>query len=146
MTARQGLLKDQTAARARLAATTHSLLIRQIKSRLKQIERDLPQLSEAIDAIVAADEELQKRSEILTSIPGIAKVTACAILSDMPELGNLSGNQAAKLIDLTLSATSTERKRSLREWHAVRSQLAIMFEDSYPMPIMPAIISVRGSR
>jgi putative transposase len=40
---------------------------------------------------------------------------------------------AAKLIYLALNATSTEWKRSVREWHLVKSQLAIMFEDRFPM-------------
>ena len=99
-TARQALIKDRTAARARLAATTLKLLARQINRRLKQIEHDLGQVADAIDAIVEADEDLRTRADILTSIPGIAKVTACAILTDMPELGNLSGKQAAKLAGL----------------------------------------------
>jgi len=44
-----------------------------------------------------------------------------------------SDEAAAKSIYLALKATSTERKRSVREWHAVKSQLAIMFEDRFPM-------------
>jgi len=44
-----------------------------------------------------------------------------------------SDEAAAKLIYLALKATSTEQKRSLREWHAVKSQLAIIFEDRFPM-------------
>jgi putative transposase len=44
-----------------------------------------------------------------------------------------SDDAAAKLIYLALNATSTEWKRSVREWHAVKSQLAIMFEDRFPM-------------
>ncbi|MEP4334783.1 MAG: transposase [Roseobacter sp.] len=44
-----------------------------------------------------------------------------------------SDDAAAKLIYLALNATSNEWKRSAREWHAVRSQLAIMFEDRFPM-------------
>ncbi len=40
---------------------------------------------------------------------------------------------AAKLIYLALNATSTEWKRPVREWHAIRSQLAIMFEHRFPM-------------
>lgn len=99
-TARQALIKDRTAAKARLAATTYKLLSIQIKRRLKHIESDLCQVSEMIDAIVAADEDLSARVETLTSIPGIAKVTACAILTDMPELGQMNGKQAAKLAGL----------------------------------------------
>ena len=44
-----------------------------------------------------------------------------------------SDDAAAKLIYLALNATSAEWKRSVREWHAVRSQLTIMFEDRFPM-------------
>jgi len=36
---------------------------------LTQIERDLSQVTEAIDAIVAADNELRVRADILMSIP-----------------------------------------------------------------------------
>lgn len=113
-TARQALIKDRTAAKARLAATTiawqcianamsregHRLLSQQINRRLSQIERDLSQIADLVDTIIAADEHLRRRSDILMSIPGIAKVTACAILTDMPELGKLSGKQAAKLAGL----------------------------------------------
>jgi len=99
-TARLALIKDRTAARARLATPAHSLLSRQIKRRLTQIERDLSQVAEAIDDIVAADVDLAARAEILTSIPGIAKLTACAILTDMPEPERLSGKQAAALAGL----------------------------------------------
>jgi transposase len=46
----------------------HSLLSRQIKRRLTQIERDLSHVIEAIEAIVAADEDLAARAEIPTSM------------------------------------------------------------------------------
>lgn len=99
-TARLALIKDRSTAKARLATATHSRLTKQIKRRLQQAERDLIQIAAAIKAIVAADKELSESMEILTSIPGIAKVTACAILTDMPELGHLSGKQVAKLAGL----------------------------------------------
>ena len=44
-----------------------------------------------------------------------------------------SDEAAAKLIYLALNATSAEWKRSVREWHAVKSQLAIMFEERFPL-------------
>ena len=44
-----------------------------------------------------------------------------------------SDDAAAKLIYLTLNATSTEWKRSVRNWHAVKSQFAIIFEERFPM-------------
>lgn len=67
---------------------------------MSQIDRDLSQIADLVDSIIAADTELRAKADILVSIPGIAKVTACAILTDMPELGKLSGKQAAKLAGL----------------------------------------------
>jgi transposase len=96
-TACQALIKDRTAAKARLQTATHRLLKKQFALRLRQIEHDLAQINSPIEATVAADKDLAARVEILTSIPGIAKVTVGAILTDMPELGHLSGKQAAKL-------------------------------------------------
>jgi len=61
-TARQALIKDRTAAKARLAATTHRLLSRQIKRRLSQIERDLSQIADLVDTIIASDAELRAKA------------------------------------------------------------------------------------
>jgi transposase len=45
----------------------------------------------------------------LETIPGIAKVTACALLIDMPELGHLDGKQAASLAGLAPVARQSGR-------------------------------------
>ena len=44
-----------------------------------------------------------------------------------------SDEAAAKLIYLALNASSVQWKRSVREWHALKSQFVIMFEDRFPM-------------
>lgn len=135
-TARQALIKDRTAAKARLAATMHKLLARQIKRRLTQIERDLRQVADVIDAIIEADEGLRMRANILASIPGIAKVTACAILADMPELGNLSGKQAAKLAGLAPIS------RQSGKWHGkerIQGGRASLRKAIY----LPAVVATR---
>ena len=44
-----------------------------------------------------------------------------------------SDEATAKLIYLALNATSQKWNRSVREWHAVKCQLAIMFEDRFTM-------------
>ena len=43
------------------------------------------------------------------------------------------GTHRVLTIYLALNATSVEWKRSVREWHAVKSQFAIMFEERFPM-------------
>lgn len=99
-TARQALIKDRTAARARLKTATFSLLRKQSNLRLRQIERDITQIDAAIETTITADKTLSEKADILISIPGIAKITAYAMLVEMPELGSMSGKQAASLVGL----------------------------------------------
>ncbi len=99
-TARQALIKDRTAAMARLATATHPLLRKQATLRLRQVERDIAQIDVTIETTISADKTLSEKANILISIPGIAKITAFAMLIEMPELGSLSGKQAASLAGL----------------------------------------------
>ncbi|MFW2545736.1 IS110 family transposase, partial [Primorskyibacter sp. 2E107] len=92
---RRGLIKDRTAAKTRLKTARLAMLRRLLTQRLGQIERQLARVDIAMKAIVASDPALVQRSEILTSIPGISTTSAMALLTDMPELGMLSGKQAA---------------------------------------------------
>jgi len=50
------------------------------EGRLRQVERDIAQIDAAVEAIIVADEILSQKADILTSIPGIAKITAFAML------------------------------------------------------------------
>lgn len=100
MTARRGLIKDRVTVRTRMQATTQSLLKRHLKERLAQVEKHIEQIDHAIMELLVQDEQLIARFEILTSIPGISKVTAFSMLIEMPELGTMSGKQAACLAGL----------------------------------------------
>jgi transposase len=63
-------------------------------------ERDIAQIDATIEAIIVADKTLSQKAGILSSLTGIAKVIAFAMLIEMPVLGNLSGKQAASLAGL----------------------------------------------
>lgn len=64
------------------------------------MEKQLEQIDQAILDLVAQDAQLTARFAILTSSPGISTVTAFSILIEMPELGTMSGRQAACLAGL----------------------------------------------
>lgn len=98
--ARQALIKDQTAAKNRLQQHSAPVLKRLTSRRLKAIARDIALVDREIQALISQDPTLARRQEILLSIPGIAAVTAQALLIDMPELGALDAKQAASLIGL----------------------------------------------
>ena len=99
-TARDGLVKDRTAALNRQKHARHRLLRRQIKNRLDQIGRQIKALDAEVAKLIAADEEMSRQARVLASIPGIAQVTAAGLLSEMPELGRIDAKAAASLAGL----------------------------------------------
>ena len=107
--AREALVKDRTAAKNRSKHLGLRLLKRQNAERLKHIERQIAAIDAEIEQRIKADTEMSKRFDILTSIPGIARLTAFVLLIEMPELGNLEPGQAASLSGLAPIARQSGR-------------------------------------
>ncbi len=90
----------------KMAAAEKTRLKQPLKSHIKQsLERSLQFLSEemkVIEAEIAAmieqDDDWSKRVEIVESVPGIGKSSAIALVTEVPELGDLENKQAASLI------------------------------------------------
>ncbi len=76
------------------------LLRQQNKDRLTQIVAQLEEIEAEIHRLIQDDPLLQRRFEILTSIPGVGDLTAFVLLTEMPERGQLDGKQAAALVGL----------------------------------------------
>ena len=68
--------------------------------RLAQLDRHLAAIDTEIGKRLAEDERLARRTEILTSIPGVSRVTAAGLLTQMPELGGLDAKAVASLAGL----------------------------------------------
>ena len=98
--ARDALVKDRTAALNRQKQVRHRLLKQQNKNRLTQIDRHLAAIDTEIEKRLAEDEGLARRTEILTSIPGVSRITAAGLLTQMPELGRLDAKAVGSLAGL----------------------------------------------
>ena len=134
--ARQGLVKDRTAALNRQKTVRSAIIKRHIAQRLRQIETQLTALDTALKALIDADPELATRFAVLASIPGIGEATAIAMLIEMPELGSLDQRQAASLAGLAPVARDSGRwkgKRSIRGGRATLRQALYM----------PALVATR---
>lgn len=84
--ARLALVKDRTAAKNREKSLTQAILKQQNAARLKQIDTQIKALDKAITALITSDEDLNRRHDIIVSIPGLSSITAFALLIEMPEL------------------------------------------------------------
>ncbi|MGV2104123.1 IS110 family transposase [Rhizobium sp. 21-4511-3d] len=98
--ARLALIKDRTAAKNRAKNLSNPLLKRHNGDRLRQVERQIKAVDDAIMALIAEDANLKARFDILVSIPGLSQVTAFTLLIEMPELGELDEKAAAALAGL----------------------------------------------
>lgn len=134
--AREALVKNRTAARNRAKNLTMALLKRHNGAQLRQIERQIAAIETEIMAIIKADPGLSRRFDILVSIPGVAAITAFALIIDMPELGTLENGQAASLAGLAPVA------RQSGQWTGrafIRGGRANVRQALY----MPALVTMR---
>lgn len=134
--AREALVKDRTAAKNRAKILTLPLLKRQNRQRLQQIERQIAAIDAEITARLDADPELAHRFAILTSIPGLSRLSAFALLVEMPELGTLEPKQAASLAGL---APVTRQSGRWTGRASIRGGRASLRRHLY----MPALVAAR---
>ncbi len=134
--ARDGLVRDRTALKNRAKNLTVALLKRQCTQRLEQIARHIDALDAEIAGVIAADEKLARRHDIITSIAGLGTLTANQIIATMPELGSLDNKQAASLAGLAPVA------RQSGQWKGksfIRGGRANVRQSLY----MPALVAAR---
>jgi len=64
------------------------------------LDRQIAGLEARIEQIIATEESLATTADILRSVPGIGPVASTMLIAEMPELGQITGEQAAALTGL----------------------------------------------
>lgn len=82
----------------RVAANTG--LQKSIGRVIDALERELARLDDDIDRTVKGSPLWRENEDLLASVPGIGKLIARTLLAEMPELGHITGKQAAALAGL----------------------------------------------
>ena len=136
LAARRALVKDRTAALNRGKNLTLALLKRQNQQHLKQIEAQIKDIDREQAALVAKQQSLRARFDILLSIPGLGAVSVLAMLIDMPELGSLEARQAASLGGL---APITRQSGNWQGKSRIQGGRAQLRQALY----MPALVAIR---
>lgn len=78
------------------------------------LDRQIAGLEAQIEQAIASDEELATSADILRSVPGIGPVASTMLIAEMPELGQISGEQAAALTGLAPIAQDSGAMRGKR--------------------------------
>ena len=97
---RDALVRDRIATTNRGKNLRTPVGKRVTKQRLRQIERQLKLIDAEIRQRIGEEKEMERRAEILTSIPGISAITAAGLIVHLPELGMLTRSRAASLAGL----------------------------------------------
>ncbi|MBA4501749.1 IS110 family RNA-guided transposase [Marinobacterium marinum] len=94
---RSQLLEMQTMEKNRLQILPKALH-RSIKTVLRSLEAQIKTITKQIDEAVMQVKHWRVKTEILTSVPGVGKVLAYTLLSELPELGKLNRKEIAALV------------------------------------------------
>jgi transposase len=95
---RRQLLNDKTRESNRLDKHLLEKLRQSIERHIHWIERELKDIEQLIAEQVKMDDVIKKSVELFSSVPGIGTLTAVALLTELPELGNIEDKQLATLV------------------------------------------------
>lgn len=98
--ARLALTKQSTRLKNRLKTLTVPLLKRQAGKQAAQVQKQITEIDAEIGMRMSQDQTTARNMDILCSVPGLGKVSAAALLIEMPELGKLGRKQVASLAGL----------------------------------------------
>jgi transposase len=83
-------------------------MITYLKAKMKTLE-------EQIQQFVADQEAWQEQQEVLSSAPGVGKVTTATLLAELPELGMMDRKKIAALVGVAPMNSDSGRKRGYRK-------------------------------
>jgi len=95
--ARAAAVEEATALANRLGASETTFLKRELRHRLKTLERHIARIEAEIGRLIASDPALARRYEILLSIPSVGPAVAATLTACLAELGALGAKEIAML-------------------------------------------------
>jgi transposase len=98
ITRREQLVQMHTAEANHLEHVTDPLIRQSIRQILKVLDQQIAALEEKLAKHIAADPHLQRKAEIIDSVPGLGAVTATRLVTQLPELGRVNRRQIAALV------------------------------------------------
>jgi transposase len=94
---RRQLVELKRTEKNRKEHAVNDRIIQSINTTIACFDAQIEQLDKELDDFINQNETMKEKYKILTSMPGIGKVTACMLLSDLPELGTCSRKQIAMI-------------------------------------------------
>jgi len=87
------------------------------------LKEEKKRLEEQIEQFLNEQKAWQEQREILSSAPGVGKVTTATLLADLPELGRLDRKKIAALVGMAPMNYDSGRKRGYRKTKGGRTDV-----------------------
>jgi transposase len=111
---RRALVQMRVAEHNRLHDDLPKLARAQGEKLLRLVDQQIEDLDRAIARLIDGDDDWKRKSEIITSVPGVSDGTANQLIADLPELGDLSRQRIAKLVGVAPLAVDSGQRNGLR--------------------------------
>jgi len=111
---RNQLVGHLTAEKCRLTPHLSQVAKRSIRRQIKLLEQEIALIDKAINERIKKCEQKTKKSKCLQTFKGVGQVTANILISELPELGQLSRAQIACLCGLAPKNKDSGTKRGRR--------------------------------
>ena len=120
---RQQLLEDKTSEHNRLDKHISDIIRKSIKKHIAWIEKEIDSLEKLISQQIKTHDEIKNAVDLLSSVPGVGDITAAALLTELPELGNLDGKKLASLVGVAPLNRDSGKKRGKRHIRGGRNTI-----------------------
>jgi transposase len=120
---RQGIIADRVAMQNRRGEATCGVMQDRLDDMVKVATTAEKKVDKEIMKVIATDEAMLRRMEILTAIPGIAFVSAAPMIADLPELGQGDDKAVAALVGVAPFAADSGGSRGKRRIRGGRKPL-----------------------
>ena len=97
---RRQIIEMIVAERNREHRVTVKRVAKSIARLIAALQKELTEIDGEIDTSVRGSPAWRETEDLLATVPGVASITARALLADMPELGHLNGKQVNALSGL----------------------------------------------
>jgi transposase len=111
---RRALVQMHVAEKNRLHDQLPKLAHAQGEKLLRLVDQQIEDLDKAIAELIEGDDDWNRKSQIIASVPGVSDGTANQLIADLPELGTLSRQAIAKLAGVAPLADDSGKRSGAR--------------------------------
>jgi transposase len=94
-----------------------------VQKHIDWLKQELAALDDEIGSIIDSNPEWKEKERLLRSVPGVGKVTAATLISDLPELGTINRRKVAALVGVAPLNKDSGGKRGKRRVFGGRSSV-----------------------